>query len=122
MLGLAVPFKKGQSGNPSGKSKTFRAVRRMFQRALLEVTPNNAVPIAAKVIRAAADDDSPKQTEAWRTCFAYGIGMPQKSLDDDTVMRLAAQMMSQAIAEAEARRRAKAVDVPAVAVDVVPKP
>lgn len=117
---LAKPYTKGQSGNPKGRSKTYRAVRRMFQKALLEVTPNNAVPIAEKIIRHAHDDDSPRQEAAWKIMTSYGIGLPEKRLDDDTVTRLAEQMIQQGLAEAAARRAARSLEESKAPIDVEP--
>lgn len=113
-------WEKGQTGNPNGRPKGFVQVARTFRKALLEAPPGKRSSMMQKVIDQAFDDKHPLQGQSQNTMFAYGIGLPPKKLDDDTVARLAAQMVAQGIAEARARLAARGEQKQVDAIGVEP--
>lgn len=100
------PWKKGQSGNPSGRPKGTKEFAKRMRDAFNEPdgSRKDKRTLTDVILDMAYDDASPKQMEAIKFCAAYGIGLPQRSLDNETVKQLAKEMFEQALEEARKRR------------------
>jgi len=110
---LAVPWKKGQSGNPRGRPKGVAEFATRMRVAFEEADPKKKRSLADVVLGIAFDDDNPKQMDAIKFAAAYGLGLPKRALDDETVKKLATEMMEAALEEARKRRSQQ----PAIAPD-----
>lgn len=75
------------------------------------VDPAKKRTLTDVVLKMAFDDDNPKQTWAIQFVAAYGIGLPKRSLDDETVKALATEMMEQALEEARRKRALEEAEV-----------
>lgn len=102
--GHQLAWKKGKSGNPAGRPKTSIDFARRMREAFNAAPEGQKMSLADVVLGIAFDGRNPKQMDAIKFCAAYGIGTPAKNLDNDTVKRLATEMMEQAIEEARKKR------------------
>ena len=103
-----TPFKKGQSGNPAGRPKVAREFAERMREAFNTPDPVHRRSLTDVVLKLAFDDGSPKQTWAIQFVAAYGIGLPKRSLDDEAVKALAAEMLENLLDEARKRKAAEA--------------
>jgi len=110
-----TPFKKGKSGNPAGKPKGTIEFARRMRDAFNVPDPMYKRSLTDVVLRYAFDDKSPKQTWAIQFCAAYGIGLPKRALDDESVKALAKEMMEAALEEARKRKEAEVAQLTATA-------
>lgn len=110
--GLKGPWPKGQSGNPSGKPKGTAEFATAMREAFTEADTVQKRSLVDVVLAIAFNDANPKQMEAIKFCAAYGWGLPKRALDDETVKKLAEEMMIQALEEARKRRAAEAAQLP----------
>lgn len=105
---LTVPWKKGQSGNPNGRPKGVTEFGVRMRAAFEEANQKQRRSLADVILAIAFDGDNPKQMDAIKLAAAYGLGLPKRSLDDETVKRLATEMMEAALEEARKRRAEQA--------------
>lgn len=132
LIARVAPYQwaPGKTGNPHGRPKGFISLRRRFREAFLEAPPGDAESLVDVVLKIArgrtvkCDEDgemalveSKQQMEAIKFAAAYGFGLPEKKLDDDTTARLAIQMVQQMKAEVAAR-----IEAESAAIDVDVKP
>lgn len=113
-LARLKPWPKGVGGGGGGRPKAYGRIRKRFNLALEGLTPGAQRSIADVIIAHALDDNSPKQTQAWNIVISYGLGSAPKNLDDETVIRLAEEMVAKMIERAKERAaQPKAIDVEA---------
>lgn len=67
------PFRKGQSGNPGGRPKSFAS--------LVREQAQDGVDLVDIALRIARDDEHPKQLDAVKFLAAYGWGQPTQSVE-----------------------------------------
>ncbi len=100
------PFKKGQSGNPSGRPRGTVEFSTKMRNAFTEADPETKLTLADIVLSQARNVFSPHWEFAVKFCAAYGIGLPKRTLDDDSVKQLAEEMLKAALEESRKRRAA----------------
>jgi ribosomal protein L34E len=71
-MGAGRPFQKGQSGNPGGRTKAYREVRKLAG----EKSPR-AVEILDGIMKDVTVEPRAR-IEAARVMLAYGAGLPEK--------------------------------------------
>ena len=73
-----MPFKKGQSGNPGGRSKKQREIEQLAQEALESGKGNKAVAGLLKIAQTASPKD---RVAAWKVLLAYAYGTPRQRVE-----------------------------------------
>lgn len=75
-----MPFKKGQSGNPSGRPKKTRDIEAMV-RAKLEAGEKNAAIEGLWAEATNPDNKGSERNKAWELLMAYAYGKPRQRVE-----------------------------------------